>query len=218
MRICRAPDCENTAINQRTVCTKHKHRLRKSGTFEITGRIKKAVSDDESIVKVCDIHGELTRDMVYQQYSIHKNKKYPYFQCKNCVSDKRKRLYYANHEKSKEYALSQRKKHYEKCIERDRKYKRQLLIDESKYNELHEKQKGLCAICNKPETRKSHKNRTKPECPSDYTIKRLAIDHNHLNGQVRGLLCGSCNTALGGFKDSIDVLKSAIIYLHSFEN
>lgn len=170
------------------------------------------------IVKICKIHGELTCDMVYQQYSIHKEKRYPYFQCKICVSDKKKRLYDANPDKYRAYALEQRKKHYEKCLERDKKYKRQLLIDESKYEELNQKQNGLCAICNKPETRKSHKNRTKPECASNSTIKRLSIDHNHLNGQVRGLLCGSCNTALGGFKDSIDNLQSAIIYLHSFEN
>lgn len=39
------------------------------------------------------------------------------------------------------------------------------------------------------------------------------IDHNHDTGRVRGLLCSTCNTALGKFKDSVAVLSSAIEYL-----
>ncbi len=170
------------------------------------------------IVKICKIHGELTLDKVYQQYSTYKNKKYPYFQCKACRSNQCKTRYYADVNKAREYALVQRKKHYDKCIERDRKYKRELLINETRYELLHEKQNGLCAICNKPETRKSHKNRTKSNDESWSTIKRLSIDHNHNTGQIRGLLCGSCNTALGGFKDSIELLNLAITYLLSYEN
>ena len=170
------------------------------------------------IVKICKIHGELTCDMVYQQYSIHKEKRYPYFQCKICVSDKKKRLYDANPDKYRAYALEQRKKHYEKCLERDKKYKRQLLIDESKYEELNQKQNGLCAICNKYETSKSHKNRIRTDIDLNLTIKRLAIDHNHKSGKVRGLLCSKCNTALGLFQDSIAIIKSAITYLSFHED
>lgn len=41
----------------------------------------------------------------------------------------------------------------------------------------------------------------------------LHIDHDHITGNVRGLLCMSCNTALGSFKDSISDLENAIKYL-----
>lgn len=39
------------------------------------------------------------------------------------------------------------------------------------------------------------------------------VDHCHLTGAIRGLLCHSCNTSLGHFKDSIEILESAIAYL-----
>jgi len=44
-------------------------------------------------------------------------------------------------------------------------------------------------------------------------VKSLNVDHNHGTGKIRGLLCGSCNRALGLFQDSIEVLKKAATYL-----
>jgi hypothetical protein len=54
-----------------------------------------------------------------------------------------------------------------------------------------------CEICNGEERRHKH----------------LVVDHNHDTGEVRGLLCSTCNSGLGLFKDNPDVLASAIIYL-----
>jgi len=42
---------------------------------------------------------------------------------------------------------------------------------------------------------------------------RLHIDHNHRTGAIRGLLCRPCNHALGGFQDSEEILRFAIMYL-----
>lgn len=39
------------------------------------------------------------------------------------------------------------------------------------------------------------------------------IDHNHETNQVRGLLCWLCNSGLGKFKDSVNILTSAVEYL-----
>lgn len=51
-------------------------------------------------------------------------------------------------------------------------------------------------------------------CYADITgVGSTVVDHSHLTGKTRGLLCVSCNLGLGKFKDSIDILKSALVYL-----
>jgi hypothetical protein len=65
------------------------------------------------------------------------------------------------------------------------------------YNELFYSQNRKCAIC-------------EDECK---TGRKLAVDHDHKTGKIRGLLCMNCNNALGKFKDSTDLLTSAISYL-----
>lgn len=44
--------------------------------------------------------------------------------------------------------------------------------------------------------------------------KGLVIDHDHKTGAVRALLCSSCNTGLGHFRDDPALLARAIEYLH----
>lgn len=66
------------------------------------------------------------------------------------------------------------------------------------YDKLFVVQKGKCAIC------KAHQSKIK---------KKLCVDHDHTTGKVRGLLCGKCNTGLGFFKDRIENLSGAILYL-----
>ena len=47
-------------------------------------------------------------------------------------------------------------------------------------------------------------------CP---TGRRLAVDHCHFTGKIRGVLCSKCNQALGLFSDSITLLEKAKSYL-----
>lgn len=73
------------------------------------------------------------------------------------------------------------------------------------YKELEAKQKGVCAICGFKDVY-FDKN-------GNQFFRRLAVDHCHETGKVRGLLCSGCNGGLGLLRDNIDILKQAIIYL-----
>jgi hypothetical protein len=81
-----------------------------------------------------------------------------------------------------------------------KKYK---MTPQDYYNMLEE-QKGVCAICGKPETRKHNVSGK---------LQRLSVDHCHNSNKVRSLLCAACNIGLGQFRDNIQSLESAISYL-----
>lgn len=76
------------------------------------------------------------------------------------------------------------------------KYAYGITYDE--YIEMHNKQNGKCAICKMDEKELNTK---------------LSIDHCHSTGKVRGLLCHNCNHALGKFKENIEIVSSALMYL-----
>lgn len=80
----------------------------------------------------------------------------------------------------------------------------QFKIDKNALAAMFADQKDLCAICHLPEA-DAH--------PSTGLVQRLAIDHCHRTGKVRGLLCGRCNKAIGLLRDSPTNLLNAIAYL-----
>jgi hypothetical protein len=57
----------------------------------------------------------------------------------------------------------------------------------------------------------------KCECCRKPFVKTPHIDHDHATGEVRALLCGKCNNALGLFDDSIPLLLRAVAYLVAFK-
>lgn len=72
----------------------------------------------------------------------------------------------------------------------------------NKYKQLRDKHEDKCMICNTETSLNTLSNSLK-----------LHIDHCHISGKLRGLLCGNCNVGLGHFKDDINLLKNAIKYL-----
>jgi hypothetical protein len=79
--------------------------------------------------------------------------------------------------------------------QRESWFRRKYGLTEQSLTALIESQGGVCAICQYR--------------PAEH------VDHDHLTGDVRGVLCFPCNAALGHFKDRIDLLSRASRYLET---
>lgn len=125
----------------------------------------------------------------------------------------------ANPERAKAIQARYAKKHRDELREKSRRWskanhgryrdekrrahlRREFGLTIDQYEEMFTAQGGLCAICRHPETHRRKNER-----------HNLAIDHCHATGRVRGLLCNSCNRAIGLLKDSIELAQAAAEYL-----
>ena len=138
--------------------------------------------------------------------------------CSKCKTQKSKELFWKNsrsldgfHNWCKEcwYENDRKKRHTEhyKNLKRNNWVKEKYSISSKEYEEMLERQDGVCAICEKSQLH-----------------KRLSIDHDHdcCEGKkscgkcIRGLLCDACNKGLGMFKDNVPTMESAIKYLQKY--
>lgn len=71
--------------------------------------------------------------------------------------------------------------------------KRRYGITAAEYDAMVEAQGGLCLLC---------RERTPQH-----------VDHDHVTGEIRGVLCSCCNQGLGNFRDSVAALRAAVSYL-----
>lgn len=82
----------------------------------------------------------------------------------------------------------------EKRSQRAFRLKSKYNLTTQEYEDMKVSQEGRCAICNT-------------------TPKILVVDHCHSSGRVRGLLCASCNKALGFLRDNAEAARRAATYL-----
>ena len=86
--------------------------------------------------------------------------------------------------------------------ERKRHVRNQLLgkygLTQKLYDDRLQMQFGMCPICEKP---------------ASQAKKPFGVDHDHMTGEVRGLLCDDCNLGIGIFKDNPQRLMNAARYL-----
>lgn len=134
--------------------------------------------------------------------------------CKPCQSEYMREYYRKNRDKIKRQATEyyrvnrdeklKYQKGYHSNPENKRRWKcldlqRRLGVTLDWYEETLKSQGGVCAIC-----------KTSTE---ETEGRRLAVDHCHETGRVRGVLCTNCNKILGHAKDSTKVLLAAAAYL-----
>ncbi len=79
---------------------------------------------------------------------------------------------------------------------REKRIKKWFSLSLNDYETILKYQEGVCAICKHP-PRKT----------------RLAIDHDHKTGLIRGLLCPFCNRAVGLFKDDMVRFNNTVIFM-----
>lgn len=70
------------------------------------------------------------------------------------------------------------------------------------YSKMVHNQENKCLIC-----------KESPDPNADHKQRSLHIDHCHFSGKIRGLLCHLCNRAMGLFRDRIDLIEKAAVYL-----
>ena len=106
--------------------------------------------------------------------------------CKFCRNKKYMETYYENHDERKKQLRQKVRKLYYGITEED-------------FQEMLKSQSYKCAIC---------------ETDTPGGKGGWHVDHCHITGKVRGLLCHCCNTGLGLFKDNENLLLKARDYLH----
>ena len=74
-----------------------------------------------------------------------------------------------------------------------------------RYESILEDQKNKCAICGTGLV------------ATDNKLAVAHIDHDHATKEIRGLLCRHCNLLLGHAKDSVEILKRAVVYLEKYD-
>lgn len=101
-------------------------------------------------------------------------------------------------ELSKLWYQGNKEHHKKKC--REFSLKRNFGLTSEGYEELLKKQENKCAICDR--------------LRSNLTVD-LCVDHDHVTGKIRGLLCSRCNRALGALGDSKEGIQKVLEYLES---
>jgi hypothetical protein len=129
-------------------------------------------------------------------------------ECKTCHLAVRKAKYDANPRPYIERVLKWQRENRDAYLAKQREYKesgRKAISDRKshlkrkygltleEFDALLAAQGGGCAICGKPD-------------PDN-------VDHDHITGRVRGILCWNCNVGVGQFEDSEDRLAAALTYL-----
>jgi hypothetical protein len=101
---------------------------------------------------------------------------------------------------NKEYVKAKRQENSLKRRNTTLKRKYGLCLDD--FSRMMQEQEGKCAIC-----------LVKAE---DTMNKKLYVDHNHLTGAVRALLCNSCNSGIGFLREDLGIIQRASDYLKKF--
>jgi len=204
-KLCTVEGCENKH-NGLGFCDTHRVRFHKYGTptpegIKFPARRGEFLSD--GITKTCSTcYVEKTVDQFNKQ-SVRPDGLD--IKCKSCSREFHAKRYKDPAIRKKLLGAGARWRERNPDADADKTLRRKYGITLEQYNELYELQGGVCALCKKGETTKRRKKGEGRE--------RLAVDHCHDTGRVRGLLCFKCNTAIGSLGDTEEDARRVVEYL-----
>ena len=184
---CTIEGCD-LGVESHGLCAKHDQRLRRYGTTDLPER-----------PTVCTVEGcgraVASRALCDRHYRRAKNGQDVERRCRFCgglldPNMHAQRIYCSKDCKEREQAVQRRETHRERWL-------KQYGLTPEEYEEMMAAQEGLCAICR----------------GEQHNGRNWCVDHDHVTGKVRGILCMACNTALGNFRDDPAILAAAIRYL-----
>jgi hypothetical protein len=117
----------------------------------------------------------------------------------------RRARYEATKDEERAKAKARRRNNPESAAQANRKWylRKKYGLTPEQYDAMVAEREGRCDIC------KRH-----PQIPRGKKLA-LYVDHCHVNGHVRGLLCAPCNTAIGNLGDDVARMYAAIRYVEA---
>lgn len=135
----------------------------------------------------------------YYKHSVDKSgREFYYTTCKECERKIQLKKYHnLSYDEKKEYQI--------KCGPSKEYAKRHKLMSQygitlEQFYEMYSNQNNACYICKRL-----------------VSADKICVDHDHLSGKVRKLLCHQCNSLLGFAKDDRIILEECIKYLGEHE-
>lgn len=216
--VCSVDGCSNPDDAAKGLCQIHYHRLRKNGTTDLVNRVGNKRShplysiwfEKKSAGRLCDSWDDLwvfvadvgerpspSRTLI----RLDRNKpfgpdNFEWAEHLRKRADETRKEWFA-----RKWA-SRRTNHpdFERLRELHRKYG----LSDDDYAAMVKDQGNVCAICSQPESIFDSRSGS---------IKRLAVDHCHDSGKIRGLLCFRCNSMLGRIHEDVGLLLKMVEYL-----
>lgn len=135
--------------------------------------------------------------------------------CKKCASARVRAIYASNPDyrtKQKANSVGWAKINPEKAAVHRRKgeLKRRFGLTPEQFAQLLASQGEACALCGATEHGHNHNNGRQPRLSGGFD-SNWPVDHCHVDGRVRGLLCHTCNTQLGGYETLIERIGEAML-------
>jgi hypothetical protein len=144
----------------------------------------------------------------------------PYSDCKECSKKRSKNATITEKDKIRVIKKRYREKHKDELtkkhsehyynnkeyyynVTRKNRLRVAFGITITEYEEILKLQNNKCAICGNP---------------SNSSRYGLVVDHDHITGEIRSLLCNNCNTGIGLLKEDPVILQKAVEYINKHNN